>query len=53
MFLLPCDVAFEPTLTQPPAVAQMAVEETWEVVTSGGESCVLMSFITVIIDRYH
>jgi hypothetical protein len=29
MFLLLCDVAFKPTLTQPPAIAQMAVEETW------------------------
>jgi len=29
MFLLLCDVAFKPTLTQSTAVAQMAVEETW------------------------
>jgi len=29
MFLLLCDVAFKPTLTQPTAIAQMAVEESW------------------------
>jgi hypothetical protein len=29
MFLLLCDVAFKPSLTQPAAIVQMAVEETW------------------------